>query len=416
MSARTHNLSLLSLVNLFSYPGELALWIIYLALFPLYFFPSGNPQVADFYIVVVIGFFILQGKLKAPAAFRTINRTFLFLLGYIAIVNLSLFVVRTGLPSKGLPWYVITSFYLYNYLVFRLVLALYARHRGNFIRATVAGLLFGALMTVLVDSGSASGGTIRGSLSFQTSNQLGYYSLILLSVLLLLQKVVRIPALVIYVVTGLCFYMAATSISNAAIFSVVILFGIFILDRGLLNLRTISFLLVVGLGGLFLLFNTEFGQSTIARYQYRVDTSVRESAGVSEVEYRGYDRMFNHPEYMILGAGEGAYNRFDTFIENHEMHSSFGTILFCYGIPGFTLFLLLIYRCLKGLRLGVVVYTLPIFAYGVTHMGLRFTVFWIAMALFPILRHYSWEAFQQQKRLREEREQAVGSSPSPSPF
>jgi hypothetical protein len=31
-------------------------------------------------------------------------------------------------------------------------------------------------------------------------------------------------------------------------------------------------------------------------------------------------------------------------------------------------------------------YLLPVFAYGITHMGLRFTIFWVALAMFPVLK------------------------------
>ncbi|MFT7158405.1 MAG: hypothetical protein ACI8Q1_003437, partial [Parvicella sp.] len=99
-----------------------------------------------------------------------------------------------------------------------------------------------------------------------------------------------------------------------------------------------------------------------------------------------YDRISNHPEYLIFGAGEGGYNRFDTFIDNHEMHSSLGTIVFSYGIPGIVLFTLFVFSLLKKLPWFYLVYSLPLFAYGITHMGLRFTVFWVALMMFPIIR------------------------------
>jgi hypothetical protein len=100
----------------------------------------------------------------------------------------------------------------------------------------------------------------------------------------------------------------------------------------------------------------------------------------------GVPWISNHPEYLIFGAGEGGYNRFDTFIEDHEMHSSFGTIVFCYGIPGTILFIMFVFSLLKKLPWYYVLYSLPLFSYGVTHMGLRFTIFWVALMMFPIIR------------------------------
>src|SRR2546422_1043712 len=55
------------------------------------------------------------------------------------------------------------------------------------------------------------------------------------------------------------------------------------------------------------------------------------------MEMRGYDRMTNHPQYLLFGAGEGAYYRFQSAWPR-ELHSSYGTLLFCYGIFGTALF------------------------------------------------------------------------------
>jgi len=51
---------------------------------------------------------------------------------------------------------------------------------------------------------------------------------------------------------------------------------------------------------------------------------------------RGYDRLFNYPENIVWGAGEGYYERFD---EEIEFHSWPGTVLFCYGLIGTALML-----------------------------------------------------------------------------
>ena len=52
---------------------------------------------------------------------------------------------------------------------------------------------------------------------------------------------------------------------------------------------------------------------------------------------RGYDRIWQFPEYLLLGAGEGAYSRFRNWDDN-EFHSTFGTIVFSYGFVGSAFF------------------------------------------------------------------------------
>jgi hypothetical protein len=93
---------------------------------------------------------------------------------------------------------------------------------------------------------------------------------------------------------------------------------------------------------------------------------------------RGYDRIWLTPEYLIAGAGEGAFNRFSN---NNEMHSTFGTILFSYGLPGAALFLLVLWIIFRRAPPRYLVYFVPVCLYGITHQGLRFTQFWIFLAL-----------------------------------
>ncbi len=53
------------------------------------------------------------------------------------------------------------------------------------------------------------------------------------------------------------------------------------------------------------------------------------------LEGRGYDRIWRYKQNLLFGAGEGADYRFGRAI---EMHSTLGTVLFSYGMPGFLFF------------------------------------------------------------------------------
>ncbi len=176
------------------------------------------------------------------------------------------------------------------------------------------------------------------------------------------------------------------SVSKAALGAMIILFGTYLIANKVFSINNILAVIVVGGIGFFAITKSEFGQRFQKNLEARNLNEADRPDEITEWQYRGYDRISNHPEYLVFGAGEGGYNRFDTFIENHEIHSSFGTIVFCYGIPGTVLFLLFIYSLLKKLPWFYLVYSLPLFAYGVTHMGLRFTIFWVALMMFPIIR------------------------------
>ena len=141
----------------------------------------------------------------------------------------------------------------------------------------------------------------------------------------------------------------------------------------------------------------EQGVSQTAYLYERVEQGAKEH-NVSEWEYRGYDRINNHPYYLIFGSGEGMYERFDTYITKHEMHSSFGNLIFSYGFPGFIIFMIFFFSLFKNLKLRTSMYIIPVVLYSLTHMGLRFTPFWILLALFPIILTLKlYQRLQQQK-------------------
>jgi len=175
------------------------------------------------------------------------------------------------------------------------------------------------------------------------------------------------------------------SVSKSALGSLIILFFAYLSASKLFSIKTIMTIVIIGIALSVTLLMTDFGDQFIEKLNTRIEDATK-PANVSEWEYRGYDRITNHPGYLILGAGEGAYGRFDTYIENHEIHSSIGTIVFCYGIPGTVLFFLFLFSLIKQMPWAYFVYLFPVFAYGITHMGLRFTIFWIALAMFPVLK------------------------------
>jgi hypothetical protein len=105
-------------------------------------------------------------------------------------------------------------------------------------------------------------------------------------------------------------------------------------------------------------------------------------------EERGYDRIENHSEYLLFGAGEGATTRFaeTTIIGTHEIHSSAGTLLFAYGIVGAAMFLVFLWRVVRGAAMRSALMLLPALAYTVAHQGLRFNSLWVLVGVFIVLK------------------------------
>jgi hypothetical protein len=103
---------------------------------------------------------------------------------------------------------------------------------------------------------------------------------------------------------------------------------------------------------------------------------------------RGYDRIWRNQQYLVLGAGEGGLSRFDdtAYVKGMEIHSSAGTILFSYGIAGALLFLVFMWRLIRGARARLVITLLPPLLYTGAHQGLRFTMLWVVLAVFVALK------------------------------
>jgi hypothetical protein len=128
------------------------------------------------------------------------------------------------------------------------------------------------------------------------------------------------------------------------------------------------------------------------------------------LEERGYDRVWNNPEYWFFGAGEGDYKRFadTTVIHSHELHSSAATLFFSYGVIGVALFAVFLWLALKGLSGRMWIVVLPGFAYGMVHQGLRFTLMWVMLGFVIALRHH------EQQQARQPRAPRLSSLPVPA--
>lgn len=101
---------------------------------------------------------------------------------------------------------------------------------------------------------------------------------------------------------------------------------------------------------------------------------------VRQLEIRGYTRLYDFPQYLLFGAGEGQDGRFTPKL--FEIHSSWVAPLFYYGVIGFGLIYGFFYQLIKGRMRGwqLLAITAP-FVYGIFTYGLRTPIFWIMLAI-----------------------------------
>ena len=63
---------------------------------------------------------------------------------------------------------------------------------------------------------------------------------------------------------------------------------------------------------------------------------------------RGEERLFLYPRYLLIGAGEGGFARFEAAGPANELHSTWLSVWFCYGIVPMAALCVWLYRILKA--------------------------------------------------------------------
>lgn len=371
----------------------LFLWSLYILLFPVYVFKSGLPQPGDLLMILMVPAVFLGKKNRLFGAAIRPTRWLLLFTGYVVLSNLVWTVALDAWsinPKKG--FLLTPTYYIYNATFFLIALVMYTRYRERFLWLTLQLTLVSAVIQAVISFFLFRAG--RGIVLFNNPNQLGYFAVLSASILCLGRRRLGLgtaPATIGLLASA---YLALYSASKAALGATVILVIVGLLSNP-------RFIVVSVVTFLVLLISTDKVHQALSSAQNRIATD--ETAGF--FEERGYDRITGNKEYWLLGSGEGDYGRFrdTTFIGAHELHSSGGTVFFCYGIVGSLIFLGFIWQVMRGGRLRHILILLPASAYGLTHQGLRFTLFWVLLAMFVALKDFE----------RRPREAAAARAPAP---
>ncbi len=355
----------------------LALWALFIVLFPFYVFPSGGLQPADFVMVPLLAYAALEPRLRLPpGCHAALVPLFGFVL-YALLVNTTWALVQHNFDLSAEYGHILYGvFYAYNAAVFVTALLLFGRHGDDFLAATAVALLLSVLVQVAGSLVAPSGDELRETLFFNNPNQLGYYALLCATAFALLARSVALPTAIQGVFFAATAYLAVLSLSKAAMFAIAILAAVTFVTR--LRALVATALVLIAADALLL-----SEANHLERVEYRVATTGHTSD--DNLAGRGYDRVMNHPEHWFLGAGEGDGTRFDSALEG-EIHSTFATVAFSYGIPGAVLFGLFLLGLVRRLDTRGLLLLVPAAFYGLTHNGLRFTIAWILLAVVLCVR------------------------------
>ncbi|MCQ4346606.1 hypothetical protein NGA35_03975 [Pseudomonas stutzeri] len=247
--------------------------------------------------------------------------------------------------------------------------------------ATAGVLMVGYKLTVDSDGGRAIG-------TFNNPNQLGYFSVCCFSLATLLYIKSRLSLTTLLVAISACYFLAIASLSKAAMvgiaFSTILLLTtIGSQEKSALKIATVIF----GISGLLIYFAVNDG---IQNYAFVDRISRIGSDNDDSLAGRGYGVITEMDGLRFLtGFGTEAIIRFF----GNEVHSTVGGIFIGYGVIAGALILAFIFLWCKKLSsefglIGAATILAPPLLYGLTHNGIRFTIFWITLALsFSLSRH-----------------------------
>ncbi len=346
---------------------QIMLWFLYLIIFPFQFFPPGSPQIADLFLLFGISLFCFKKwtidnyiKILSYFVFYTI------LIGiFYSLVNYDIEFLKTPLN--------------YLYCLASLVFVSQIANHSKFIPSTILGIFISLVIQLYVFRiVGLDEKQFRFILYFNNPNQLGLWALTLLVfICFLFKKRTKNMFFGILLISSfiLCIFYISISISQAAIISssliIVILFISFVRFKWLFIILPILLLF-------FVLYNKEIQNSEIkflVNIQNRIDNEINEDDGDNGLEGRNYTRLWEYPEYLFLGSGEGKSDRFGK--DGMEIHSTYANVLFSYGIIGLVLFSLPFINFInrKSFYLSIILGSYLVFT--LVHNTIRWPLFWI---------------------------------------
>lgn len=364
------------------------LWVAAMMSFPFYFGPKGGIQISSVILAMLFAALISRTAregISLPRGGRLLLGIFAVFFLWSLLVNFSWVIVLSDPEPLIFP-----AYYIFNGFVLFAVLAMYANHGTRFVEITRWALLASIALQFILSFMFANRG-FREMLFFNSANQLGYYALICCSIFSLPVNSSKKLVSQIPWVAGMlmCLWLATLSLSKAATLSC----AIFLLLSSIR--RPIQLLIAASVAiGLVATAWDQVGhrvENLLVRYESLGDRG--EEGSDDNAEGRGYDRIWLYPEMVVLGAGEGGNYRWsETAVAQMrggttkmELHSSIGTIMFSYGIPGMLLAGAFFLSVLRPAFFFILPFALPELAYSFTHMSLRFVMTWVYFAMLYVI-------------------------------
>lgn len=365
------------------------LLLVYLIIKPIYVFKSGVPQPADFIIVILFIFLLVNKKIR----FNKLNTKiiailFLFVM-YSFIINLYWITIYPNDIGRFVKNSIFHSFNLIATLSIFGVYEVNKTNENKFFLVVSKGILISIFIQFIsIIVGGKVGSRVTGN--FNNPNQLAYYGLITYTYLRIFNTKYKNKS-IYFVALCMSSYFMVISMSRATIITLVILIilelVIYFFSIKSISLKKMRNLIIVIIG----LFSVGI---VISNYEIKILNDIayrfesKAEKGDSNLYYgRGYGRIIEGSKDIIWGNGEGAYYRY-SILTGLEVHSTLVSILVCYGIIGFLIFIYYLYKTIfiKNIFIRKKLYlTIGIFIYWMSHNGIRNTLIFV---LFTVIYIY----------------------------
>jgi len=270
--------------------------------------------------------------------------------------------------------------YLFNFFIFMFVVMLFDRDPERMNLTTYKTLLVMIVFQLFVLLLFPDNDDVRASGTFNRSNQLAYWCVLTAAMLLVLKRRMRFT-IIDLAAFAILTYMQMLALSKAGIVVFFLLFFMFVFSPNMPRRYRYFVLLFAALfsisyvGNAPKIYDFFMGFDAVDAVSKRLGTFGKQSDDTPEA--RGYMRLVEYPGYLLIGAGEGAYYRFG----RQELHSGIATLLFSYGIFGFGFFIAFLASAFYRLSFFYTALLVPIFLFGLTHQNIRFSFFWIFLAV-----------------------------------
>lgn len=361
----------------------------YFLLSPIYVFSSGLPQPSDYVAAIFLFPWVLFSLSRLPKFLKCIFKPYSWFVAWAFIVNL---VYAFFLDAPDML--VRSAFYAFG-MLFCLGVAILSGlcKPENFFRLMQQLFALASFSALFFFIATWNLTVFRHTGSFNNPNQAAYFGLLItcLSIIsawgsgqwgiLLLSSVISSSLLVILAYSGGALASQFLAITGLSIL-------LWTSKKVRLKVKyAIVFLVLLIYISIPVAMTSDSPVINSVLHNWDRRSARLESKAENIYEARGYERITGYPEYLLLGSGEGQQWRFlerTSLSRTYEIHSTFGAILFGYGIVGLTFVGLFMFRAMYSAPLGIWIVVASPMVYGISHQGARQPLFWLIFVLVAI--------------------------------